>query len=219
MKVSRAAIMQAALALLGEVGLEQLTLRLLGQRLGIGATTLYWHFSSKQALLDELASDLLARGAVHCLPEASDADWRVWASSFGEGLRVVLLGCRDGGRMVAATRLTDTEYLKAAERVASVLVQSGFTLRQAAVLLGTVYSYTLSLTQEEQAAYPRPGERSALYDLETRNAGLDPGTLPLMIEAGPVLLDAFDRRYQEGLSLILDGAAGQLTGNTPAPDS
>jgi len=119
----------------------------------------------------------------------------------------------------SGTHLTNTEYLKAAERIASVLVHNGFTLRQAAVLLGTVYSYTLSLTQEEQAAYPRPDERSTLYDLETRNARLDPETLPLMIAAGPVLLDAFDRRYREGLSLILDGAARQLAGNTAAPYS
>lgn len=53
-------------------------------------------------------------------------------------------------------------------------------------------------------------------DLETRNARLDPETLPLMIEAGPVLLDAFDRRYQEGLKLILDGAARQLDASTLA---
>jgi TetR/AcrR family transcriptional regulator, tetracycline repressor protein len=59
--------------------------------------------------------------------------------------------------MVAGTRLTNTQFMKTAERIATKLVASGFTLRQTVVLLSTVYNYTLSFVMEEQAVFPRPG--------------------------------------------------------------
>jgi len=52
------------------------------------------------------------------------------------------------------------------ERVAAKVIESGFTVRQTVVLLSTIYNYTLSFAMEEQAVFPRPGERSAKYDLK-----------------------------------------------------
>ena len=49
-------IVDAALALLDEGGIENLTMRRLGDRLGITAAALYWHVSSRQDLL-VLAND------------------------------------------------------------------------------------------------------------------------------------------------------------------
>ena len=61
MKVNRDIIVQAALRLLDDTGLEDLTLRKLAQALDIQAPTLYWHFKSKDALIDEMATDALGR--------------------------------------------------------------------------------------------------------------------------------------------------------------
>ncbi|MEK6398286.1 MAG: TetR/AcrR family transcriptional regulator C-terminal domain-containing protein [Terriglobus sp.] len=207
MKVNRESVVRGGLRLLHEVGLEQLTLRLLGRELGVQATAIYWHFASKQALLDAMATLLLAEGAKNLLPAKPSATWDVWVSAYGHGLRRTLLGCRNAARMVAGTRLTDTEYIKTMERIGQRLLESGFTTRQTVVLLSTVYDYTLSLVQEEQAVYPSPGERSPDYDLEQRNAGLSREEFPLLRQAGPILFDKFDRRYKEGLELILRGAA------------
>ena len=46
------AIVQAALDLLDETGMDGLTVRALASRLGVQAPALYWHVPSKQALLD-----------------------------------------------------------------------------------------------------------------------------------------------------------------------
>ena len=112
--------------------------------------------------------------------------------------------------MVTGTKLTNTEYMKAAEAVGTQLVKAGFTLRQGVVLLSTVYNYTLSFVIEEQAVFPRPGERSEQYDLQKRSEDLSHEALPLMRQAGPILFDRFERRYKEGLALILQGATSQL---------
>lgn len=206
MKVNRDMVAQVGLKLLNEVGLEQLTLRLLANDLNIQAPTVYWHFKSKEALIDEMATRVLAKGARLLLPAKESADWDLWAVAFGAGLRKTLLAYRDGARLVAGSRLTDTEYMKATERIGARLVQAGFTVRQTVVLLSTIYSYTLSFVMEEQAVFPRPNERSPQYDIAARNAKLDPKEFPILRQSGGILFDKFDRRYKEGLDLILCGA-------------
>lgn len=206
MKINRDIVIRAGLKLLNEVGLERLTLRLLGGELKVQAPTLYWHFRSKEALIDEMATLVLAEGAGQLMPTKKSADWRVWAASFGIGLRKTLLAYRDGAKMVAGTRLTNTEYMETAEQIAARLIESGFTVRQAVVLLSTIYNYTLSFVMEEQAVFPRPGERSPQYDVAERKAKLNARELPILRQAGTILFDNFDRRYKEGLTLILRGA-------------
>jgi TetR/AcrR family tetracycline transcriptional repressor len=210
MKVNREILTRGALKLLNEVGLEQLTLRRLGAELKVQAGATYWHFKSKEELVDEMATLLLADAASDLVPTRKQAGWKEWVAAFGEGLRRVLLRYRDGARMVTGTRLTNTEYMKTAEVVGEQLIQAGFTLRQAVVLLSTVYNYTLSFIIEEQAVFPLPGERSEHYDLQQRKERLSGESLPLMQQAGPILFDRFERRYKEGLDLILQGAASQL---------
>ena len=211
MRVNRDLLARTGLKLLNEVGLEQLTLRLLGRELKVQAATLYWHFKSKAELIDEMATLALADGAQLLIPAKDSPDWSVWAASFGTGLRKTLLAYRDGARMVSGTRLTNTEYMKTVERIAARIVESGFTVRQAVVLLSTIYNYTLSFVMEEQAVFPRPNERSPQYDIAKRNAKLDPEEFPLLRQSGAILFDRFDRRYKEGLELILRGPKPRRT--------
>lgn len=210
MKVNREMIVRAALRLLGEIGLENLTLRKLAADLDIRAPTLYWYFDSKEALIDEMATLVLAEGAAKMLPAQDATDWMMDVATFGTALRQNLLGYRDGGRMIAGTRLTNTVFQETAERVGARLVIAGFSPRQSIVLLSAVYTFTVSFVIEEQAVFPLPGQRAAAYDIAERNAQLDAEKFPLLREAGAVLFDEFDRRYQESLELMLDGAAATL---------
>lgn len=211
MKIDREKVVRAALALLNELGLEQLTLRRLGSALNVQAATIYWHFKSKEELIDEMATTVLAEGAHHLLPARRTADWMARATAFGNGLRRMLLAYRDGARMVSGTRLTNTEYMRTVESIAAHLVGAGFSVRQTTVLLSTVYYYTLSFVMEEQAVFPIPGKRSPHYDIETRNSRLDPSEFPLLRQSGAILFDKFDRRFREGLELIVQGAQKQVS--------
>lgn len=217
MKINRDMVTRAALKLLNEIGLEQLTLRRLGVELNVQAATIYWHFKSKGELLDEMATTVLTEGADNLLPRRKSADWRVWASSYGEGLRKMLLAHRDGGRMVSGTRLTNTEPLKTTEKIGAQIVASGFSLRAAVVLLSTIYNYTISFAMEEQAVFPTPGERSPLYSIEDRNARLDPAIFPHHRQASSILFDRYDWRFREGLELILRGAEPVVSRESSRP--
>jgi TetR/AcrR family tetracycline transcriptional repressor len=157
-------------------------------------------------LLDEMATTVLAEGAVNLIPRRKSSDWRAWASTFGVGLRKTLLAYRDGARMVAGTRLTNTEYLKTTETIGIQMLAAGFSVRAAVVLFSTIYNYTQSFVMEEQAVFPAPGERSPYYSIEERNARLDPAIFPFHRQTSSILFDRYERRFREGLELILRGA-------------
>jgi AcrR family transcriptional regulator len=206
MKINRDMVTRAGLTLLNQEGLEQLTLRRLATELNVQAATIYWHFQSKQELLDEMATQVLTEGAPNLIPTRKSANWQLWAATFGEGLRQTLLACRDGARMVSGTKLTNTEYLKTTDQIGCQLLAAGFSIRTAAVLGSTIYNYTLSFVMEEQAVYPTPHQRSPQYNIEDRKARLDPATFPFHSQTSAILFDHFNRRYREGLELILEGA-------------
>jgi hypothetical protein len=50
------------------------------------------------------------------------------------------------------------------------------------VLLSTVYTFTISFVIEEQAVFPVEGKRSPAYDLQKRNAKLDPRKFPILMD-------------------------------------
>jgi len=209
MKVNRDMVVRAGLKLLNEVGLEQLTLRLLATELQIQAPTVYRHLNSKEELIDEMATTVLAEGSNRLIPAKESVDWTVWVETFGNGLRKALLRYRDGARMVSGTRLTNTDYMKTVERVGANLVDAGFSVRETVVLLSTIYNYTLSFVMEEQAVFPRPNERSQKYQIAERNARLDPKQFPILRQSGSILFDKFDLRFKEGFDLILRGAVSR----------
>jgi TetR/AcrR family transcriptional regulator, tetracycline repressor protein len=207
MKVNRAIVVEAGLKLLNEVGLEPLTLRRLAKELKIQAPTLYWHFQSKEALIDAVATLVLAEGAPGLVPSKSANDWKTWVNTFGIGLRQTLLKYRDGARVVAGSRLTDTVFMETTELIGSRLVEAGFSVRKAVVLLSTVYTFTISFVIEEQAVFPVRGERSSAYDIQKRNAKLNAKKFPLLRQSGAILFDHFDQRYKDSLGLIVRGAS------------
>ena len=73
MKINRSMVTRTGVTLLNEIGLEQLTLRRLGTDLNVQAPTIYWHFKSKQELLDEMATTVLTEGAPNLLPRRRSA--------------------------------------------------------------------------------------------------------------------------------------------------
>jgi TetR/AcrR family transcriptional regulator, tetracycline repressor protein len=207
MKVNREIVIRASLKLLNEVGLEQLTLRLLGHELKIQAATVYWHFRSKEELIDAMATVVLAEGTPGLVPADGATDWKAWVNAFGLGLRQTLLQYRDGARMVAGSRLMDTAYMETAERIGRHLIEAGFTLRQAVVLLSTVYTFTVSFVIEEQAVFPIKGKRSPSYDLQKRKDSLDAKKFPILRQSGAILFDRFEPRFKDSLALIVKGAS------------
>ena len=71
--ISRDAIVAAAIGLLDREGLAALSMRRLGEELGAGAASLYWHVGSKDGLLDLVLDELIGEVEV---PDADPARWQ-----------------------------------------------------------------------------------------------------------------------------------------------
>lgn len=79
--------MRAAIDLLDAEGLEGLSMRALGERLGSAATAVYWHVGSKDNLIS-LAADSIWGGV--SLPALTDGDWRAAATQMATDLHAML---------------------------------------------------------------------------------------------------------------------------------
>jgi len=89
----RDGVARAALALLDEVGLADLSMRRIASRLDVQPSALYWHFTSKQELLADLADRITST-----IPRG-DADVLTTARS----IRDALFTYRDGAELVLST--------------------------------------------------------------------------------------------------------------------
>lgn len=205
MGLDRELVVRAALRLLNEGGLEGLNLRRLARELDVQAPALYWHFKNKQELLDEMATTMLRDllGAAQ-RPDPHEP-WAEWIAESARGLREMMLGYRDGAKVFSGTHLTDATLIESMELPLRKLTDAGFSVRDAVRGYFAVYSYTVGFTIEEQAVYPRPGERNEQYDLAKRAERIDAEKYPLALAAGEEIFTGFDDRFEHGLGLIIAG--------------
>ncbi|MCX7619789.1 MAG: TetR/AcrR family transcriptional regulator C-terminal domain-containing protein [Acidimicrobiales bacterium] len=86
--LSRTRVLDAAMALVDREGLERLTMRRLGQELGVEAMSLYHYVASKQELLDALVEHAIGEIELPPPDEAWDVQLRLLAHQFRQvGLR------------------------------------------------------------------------------------------------------------------------------------
>jgi hypothetical protein len=117
----------------------------------------------------------------------------------------MLLRYRDGAKMFSGRYLTDNTFFASMEAALSKFTTAGFSLRDAACGLLAIYCYTVGFTIEEQAVYPRPGERNEQYDLAKRAERIDAERFPLALAAGEEGFSRFDERFEQGLQTIIRG--------------
>jgi TetR/AcrR family tetracycline transcriptional repressor len=190
--LTRESVIAAALEVLDQTGLDGLTMRALATHLQVKAPALYWHFSDKQDLADEMATALW-REVQHELP-APGADWRENMVAFAGTLRTVLLRHRDGATLFSGTYLTDVAVLEAQEKPLAAFVASGVPLETAVQVSNVLYNFTIGSCIEEQAVR----QVSAVddrYDLAERGRRLDAQRFPLMTAAGQLVFGNQEQQF------------------------
>ncbi|MEU4108958.1 TetR/AcrR family transcriptional regulator C-terminal domain-containing protein [Streptomyces sp. NPDC027717] len=200
--LDRRRVADTALRLLNETGLDGLTLRAIARELDVKAPALYWHFKDKQALLDEMATEMYRRMTAGAVLDPADT-WQERLLAACRGLRTALTGYRDGAKVFSGSRFTGTEHAPAMESHLRVFTGAGFTLAQAVQAMRTANMYTIGFVTEEQGVRPLPGERREGYDVEERARRL--AEFPLAAEAGKLLFDDYDEQFEDGLKLIVAG--------------
>ncbi|HXH45393.1 MAG TPA: TetR/AcrR family transcriptional regulator C-terminal domain-containing protein [Bradyrhizobium sp.] len=202
MAIERQAVVRTALALLDEVGSDGLTMRVLAKALNVQAPTLYWHFPSKQDLLDQMAEALIAPvvGMVDASAEPDDV-----LRSLANALRAVLLSRRDGAKIYAGTYVMGENVLAVADTALAALLRKGLDPRAATDAMFNLVYYVLGFTIEEQGFSGRWSEGAAA-PMRRQFVDIAAGRFPALAQSiDAVFSGDFDQRFDLGITTFLRG--------------
>lgn len=198
-------IVEAAFALLDEGGIEGVSLRKLACRLGIRAPSLYWHFSSKQALVDAMADALIGEVARE-IPEGQH--WRATLHQIARECRQGFKSHRDGARVYAGTYIASENVLRLGEATIAALVGAGAPVEFAATTAFDLIYYVIGFVIEEQAL---PDGVCDMAGLQQAFMDLAQAKFPYCWEARDLLTEpGFEARFGNGVDLLLDGVEQRL---------
>jgi TetR/AcrR family tetracycline transcriptional repressor len=166
LSVKQEAIIEAALELLSEEGITNLSLRDLAKRLNLQAPAFYWHFKSKEDLVDNMAEAILQKGFKELKPRQDEESWQNWLIHHMKQLRQAMLAYPDGAKVVAGAHLYPAMTLaKSFDTAILSLHSDGISLKVARHIITTATYYTFGFVIEEQAS-PTP-EPLVDFDIET----------------------------------------------------
>ena len=164
--LSQQKIIEAALELLAEDGLANITLRKLAAKLDMQAPALYWHFKNKEVLVDFMAEAMLHKEFKDLQVRDDDESWQDWLMGRMKQLRSAMLAYPDGGRVVAGAHLWPAVTLAQLFETSFVSLQTaGIDPQTARHLIMTATHYTFGSVIEEQSA--PTDEQMANMDIES----------------------------------------------------
>ena len=200
MALERSRILEAALTLLDQSGLDGLTMRRLAETLGVKAASIYWHYPGKSALLTDMAAATLAPIAVNV---PSELDYRGVLRIVATQFRQALLRRRDGAMLLSGRLHTTLDGLRLVHLVIAALQVDGFDTPISEAASFTLFNYVQGFVLDEQAL-----GRGSTTDMASllRPLTVSAATqYPAATAALADFLDDRDARFLAGLDLILAG--------------
>ncbi|WP_193015996.1 tetracycline resistance transcriptional repressor TetR [Proteus sp. FME41] len=204
-KLDKEQVIDNALILLNEVGVDGLTTRKLAQKVGVEQPTLYWHVKNKRALLDALAETILQKHHHHVLPLPNET-WQDFLRNNAKSFRQALLTYRDGGKIHAGTRPSESQF-DTSEQQLQFLCDAGFSLSQAVYALSSIAHFTLGSVLEAQEHQESQKEREKI---DTRAIHYP----PLLTQAVAIMdSDNGDAAFLFVLDVMISGLETVLNNN------
>jgi AcrR family transcriptional regulator len=201
--LSRDRVLRAAVAFADEHGIASLSMRKLGEAVGVEAMSLYNHVANKAELLDGMVD--LIFGEID-LPD-DGSDWKAAMRARAVSARQVLGRHQWAIGLMESRSSPGSATLRHHDRVIGVLRRAGFSIPMAAHAYALLDSYIYGFALQEASLPFETGEQTA--DLaEAILAGASeayPHLTEFTVEH--VLKPGYDfgDEYEFGLDLILDG--------------
>ena len=221
--LTRARVLDTAVALADRDGIGSLSMRNLARELGIEAMSLYHHVANKKDLLDGVADVVGAeiQDAVSRLdPLADDAERSAWKAAVRRQIltaRVVLLRHPWAPGVLGSRTAFTPHLLRYYDSIVALLRRGGFSYDLAYKALAALGSRALGFTQ---ALFESDGGSGSAHSGDDDGAALLIGTMSGQVphmagllahvgpehDPGPTLGWCDDQaRFEFGLDLVLDG--------------
>ena len=202
--LSRDLVLATALRLADQGGLDSLSMRKLGQELGVEAMALYYHFANKEEIVDGIVD--LVFGEVE-LPPAGP-DWRTAMRRRAISLRDALLRHRWAIGLMEARRNPGPANLRHHDAVIGSLRAGGFDMVMAAhaysLLDSYVYGFALTKMNLPFETTTDIAEMAESM-LEPFPAGEYPNLADFITEIAMKPGYDYANEFEYGLDAILDG--------------
>jgi TetR/AcrR family transcriptional regulator, tetracycline repressor protein len=205
-RLSKRAVVDRALKLADAGGLDTLTIRKLAQDLGVTPMALYWHFRSKEDLLEGMAEQVWSEIEVHV-----DAARPWWAQLQGglESLIRVLRAHPSAPQLVLEHEKQNEAALRATEATLAILMGAGFDAQHASEIARSALWTGIMLVMSEAGYHPEMSEdEQAEHQRRTEIsfAMLPVATYPRLVECAPAMASCEpDLHYRLGVELFIAG--------------
>jgi TetR/AcrR family transcriptional regulator, tetracycline repressor protein len=214
-RLTKSAVVDRALQLADSSGLEALTIRKLAADLGVTPMALYWHFRSKEELLNGLAERLWSEIDATVDPAAP---WPAQLQGLLESLIAVLRAHPAAPRVIEQHERQNEPALRVAEIALEVLRGAGFDPEHASAVARLGLQTGIMLVMSEPGAEMPPGkDRAELQRVkQIRLATLPVADYPRLVECAVPMTACDDPEfhYELGVSVFIAGVesiAAKLT--------
>ena len=209
--LSRERVLRAAVAFADESGIESLSMRKLGEVVGVEAMSLYNHVANKDDLLDGMVDLVFAEIG---LP-AAEADWRSAMRRRAVSAREVLSRHRWAIGLMESRTSPGPATLRHHDAVLGTLRRAGFSVELAAHAFSALDSYIYGFALQE-ASLPFDTPEQTAEVAQTILTPLRPDEYPHLVEMAVehVLQPGYHygNEFEFGLDVILDGLERAATG-------
>ncbi|MBP2217113.1 TetR/AcrR family transcriptional regulator C-terminal domain-containing protein [Arthrobacter sp. CAN_C5] len=202
-RLSRDRVLEAAIALADEGGIERLTMRRLGEELGVEAMSLYNHVANKEDLLNGMIDALFAEIV---LPP-HDEPWKAALRKRSVSVREVLLSHPWANGLMDSGSSPGPATLRHHDRVLGTFRNGGFSLTMTAHAVSALDSYVYGFAKQEKALPFDTGEQAAAM-AQMLLAQLSAADYPYLFElmSKHVLQPgySYSKEFVFGLDLVLN---------------
>jgi len=201
--LNRERVVRAAVALADDAGLEALSMRKLGQRLGVEAMSLYNHVANKDDLLDGMIDVVFSEIDLPVV----DVGWRKTMSQRAASVREALARHPWATGLMELRTTHGPASLRHAEAVLDRLREAGFSIEDATHAFWLLDSYIYGFAiQEAGLPFGTPEELAEMAEIVLPQVSA--AEYPRLNEAAAASLAAgydYTDEFEFGLDLILDG--------------
>ena len=205
-RLSKRTVTESALKLADAAGLDALTIRKLAQHLGVTPMALYWHFRSKEDLLEGVSEQVWGEIDVHVDPSIP---WWAQLQAGLESLLSVLRAHPSAPQLLLEKEKRNEAALRATEATLDILRSAGFDPQHASEIARSTLWTGLMLVMSEAGYHPELSEDERA-EFQRRNevffAMLPAVRYPRLIECAAPMADCDpDFHYRLGVEMFIAG--------------
>jgi AcrR family transcriptional regulator len=201
--MNREQVLRAAVALADEAGIEALSMRRLGQTLGVEAMSLYNHVPGKEALLDGMVDAVFAE-----IELPAGQDWKKALRQRAVSMRAALARHRWAIGLMESRTTPGAVTLRQHDAVIGCLLAAGFSMQLTAHAFAAVDSYVYGFAlQEKGLPFDTPEQTADMAQAMLAHFPVDEFPHLAAFTREHVMRPGYDfgAEFEFGLDLILDG--------------